>query len=162
MVAISQEKNSIFSVKLTGHTSYLAFQECLFWMVGWAGMKYLHLGLGEKGITHDRDEFLLALSITCVMPLFQVTHAGISILGWTEPKSKLSYRLANYIKPTLIIQPIINIDCMCDQKGSNNTSCDKNGICNCLPNVIGVKCTECADNHWDFPHCKGTIVPYYI
>lgn len=51
------------------------------------------------------------------------------------------------------------IKCDCDSRGSTNETgsiCDvKTGKCFCLPNVIGIKCDSCEDQHWDFGNRFG-------
>ena len=49
------------------------------------------------------------------------------------------------------------LECKCDIKGSNSTSCDSNGMCTCKPNFTGSKCTECVTGFFGFPECKGKI-----
>ncbi|XP_021960938.1 laminin subunit beta-1 isoform X2 [Folsomia candida] len=48
--------------------------------------------------------------------------------------------------------------CVCDILGTNATSwpCDRStGQCPCLPNVIGVSCDQCEDNHWKIASGEG-------
>ena len=51
------------------------------------------------------------------------------------------------------LKPIL--ECECDIKGSNSTSCDSNGMCTCKPKFTGSKCTECDSGFFGFPECKG-------
>ena len=47
-------------------------------------------------------------------------------------------------------------DCQCDTMGSNLTSCDSNGLCECKSNdIVGEKCSKCKDGLFDFPLCNG-------
>ncbi|XP_066997490.2 laminin subunit beta-1 [Anabrus simplex] len=49
-------------------------------------------------------------------------------------------------------------ECVCDLLGTDNSSgiCDRNtGQCPCLPNVIGQKCDQCAENHWKIASGTG-------
>nr|NP_476618.1 LanB1, isoform A [Drosophila melanogaster]NP_723319.1 LanB1, isoform B [Drosophila melanogaster]P11046.4 RecName: Full=Laminin subunit beta-1; AltName: Full=Laminin B1 chain; Flags: Precursor [Drosophila melanogaster]AAF52563.1 LanB1, isoform A [Drosophila melanogaster]AAN10647.1 LanB1, isoform B [Drosophila melanogaster] len=48
--------------------------------------------------------------------------------------------------------------CECDFLGTNNTiaHCDRfTGQCPCLPNVQGVRCDQCAENHWKIASGEG-------
>ena len=46
--------------------------------------------------------------------------------------------------------------CDCDPRGSNVSICDHvTGQCACLMNVVGRRCSECADGHFDFGSTAG-------
>ena len=46
--------------------------------------------------------------------------------------------------------------CNCTTEGSNSTVCDKmSGQCSCKTHVVGRTCSNCEDEFWDFPNCKG-------
>ena len=46
--------------------------------------------------------------------------------------------------------------CACDMEGSESLICNQvSGQCQCKPNVVGLKCDECAPGFYDFPNCKG-------
>lgn len=48
--------------------------------------------------------------------------------------------------------------CDCDVLGTNGTikHCNRyTGQCPCLPNVAGVRCDECAKNHWKIASGEG-------
>lgn len=50
------------------------------------------------------------------------------------------------------------VQCDCDFLGTNNTLqyCDRvTGQCPCLPNVVGLRCDECAVNHWKIASGEG-------
>lgn len=50
------------------------------------------------------------------------------------------------------------VECDCDFLGTNNTIqfCDRvSGQCPCLPNVVGLRCDECAVNHWKIASGDG-------
>ncbi|XP_073827458.1 laminin subunit beta-1 [Musca autumnalis] len=50
------------------------------------------------------------------------------------------------------------VQCDCDFLGTNSTVqfCDRvSGQCPCLPNVVGVRCDECAPNHWKIASGEG-------
>lgn len=53
---------------------------------------------------------------------------------------------------------ILILACECDVLGTNGTikHCDRStGQCPCLPNVAGVRCDECAKNHWKIASGEG-------
>ena len=40
--------------------------------------------------------------------------------------------------------------------GTGNCSCnDESGACDCIANVVGNACDQCAANHFAFPTCEG-------
>ena len=43
--------------------------------------------------------------------------------------------------------------CRCHPFGSLDTSCNENGECDCIANVVGSKCMECAAGYFPFPTC---------
>ena len=45
--------------------------------------------------------------------------------------------------------------CDCDTFGSNGTSCNENGQCNCLQNFDGNKCNVCKPGSYMYPRCLG-------
>ncbi|KAK5978279.1 Laminin subunit beta-1, partial [Trichostrongylus colubriformis] len=48
--------------------------------------------------------------------------------------------------------------CVCNNLGTNSTAgtCDRvTGQCPCYPNVIGMQCDQCAENHYDLSSGKG-------
>ncbi|RCN24223.1 laminin EGF-like protein [Ancylostoma caninum] len=48
--------------------------------------------------------------------------------------------------------------CVCNNLGSNLTAgtCDRvTGQCPCHPNVIGMQCDQCAENHYDLSSGQG-------
>ena len=45
--------------------------------------------------------------------------------------------------------------CDCYVQGSNDITCDDNGICSCKVNFINDKCDTCAAGYFDFPTCEG-------
>ena len=48
--------------------------------------------------------------------------------------------------------------CDCDSRGSNGSSCDSmTGECFCFPNIIGRRCTECADGHYGYGSTLGCL-----
>ncbi|XP_037816684.1 laminin subunit beta-1 [Lucilia sericata] len=50
------------------------------------------------------------------------------------------------------------VQCDCDFLGTNNTLqyCNRvTGQCPCLPNVVGLRCDECAVNHWKIASGEG-------
>ena len=55
-------------------------------------------------------------------------------------------------------------ECLCNEDGSTSISCDDiSGNCVCRPNVVGSKCDQCDDSHYDFPDCPGImIIQQYI
>ena len=46
-------------------------------------------------------------------------------------------------------------DCFCNEQGSNDITCDDNGICSCRVNFTNDKCDTCAAGYFDFPTCEG-------
>ena len=38
-------------------------------------------------------------------------------------------------------------------EGSNDITCDDNGVCNCKSNIINTKCDTCAAGSFGFPMC---------
>lgn len=42
-----------------------------------------------------------------------------------------------------------------DHQPGEPLSCDSNGTCTCLPNVIGKKCDMCPPGHWNVASGKG-------
>ena len=49
-------------------------------------------------------------------------------------------------------------ECTCDILGTDpeKFACDRvTGKCNCLPNVVGDTCSECAENHWKIASGEG-------
>ncbi|XP_065338114.1 laminin subunit beta-1 isoform X2 [Cloeon dipterum] len=49
-------------------------------------------------------------------------------------------------------------ECVCNILGTNKTigECDRtSGQCPCLPNVIGISCDQCAENHWKIASGEG-------
>ena len=50
-------------------------------------------------------------------------------------------------------------ECLCNEDGSTSISCDDiSGNCVCRPNVVGSKCDQCDDSHYDFPDCPGIMI----
>jgi laminin beta 1 len=52
------------------------------------------------------------------------------------------------------------IQCICNKLGTNRTvglnACDREtGQCPCLPNVLGIRCDQCAENHWKIASGTG-------
>ena len=46
--------------------------------------------------------------------------------------------------------------CDCDLSGSNTSTCDPiTGQCFCYPNVVGRRCSECADSHYGYGSSSG-------
>ena len=46
--------------------------------------------------------------------------------------------------------------CKCNENGSVGDECDEtSGQCTCKNNVIGEKCTQCANGYWGFSECQG-------
>ena len=45
--------------------------------------------------------------------------------------------------------------CECNDEGSKDKTCDKDGMCTCIANVDGVKCSACSDGFYSFPKCLG-------
>ena len=51
-----------------------------------------------------------------------------------------------------------NLECVCDEQGSANLSCNSNGTCTCIENAIGEKCDFCESGYFPLPACdKGEI-----
>ena len=48
---------------------------------------------------------------------------------------------------------LIISECNCNVEGSNGTTCDNNGICNCKANIMNDKCDECNVGFFPFPAC---------
>lgn len=49
-------------------------------------------------------------------------------------------------------------ECVCELLGTNRSVglCDKNtGQCPCLPNVVGLSCDRCKENHWKIASGEG-------
>ena len=49
-------------------------------------------------------------------------------------------------------------ECTCNMLGTDpeRFACDRDtGKCNCLPNVVGDYCDECAENHWHIASGEG-------
>ena len=48
------------------------------------------------------------------------------------------------------------VACACNRDGSNGTTCHQvTGQCECLPNVVGLKCDRCAADTYDFGSDSG-------
>ena len=45
--------------------------------------------------------------------------------------------------------------CDCNVEGSNNTSCDSEGKCDCNDNIYGDKCDKCKAGSFPFPICNN-------
>ena len=45
--------------------------------------------------------------------------------------------------------------CECNPLGSVSLDCDDHGLCQCKDNVVGDKCDQCAEEHFNFPNCTG-------
>ena len=46
--------------------------------------------------------------------------------------------------------------CSCSSEGSISAICDReSGKCNCLSNIVGMNCSECAENYWDLSSGDG-------
>jgi hypothetical protein len=60
-------------------------------------------------------------------------------------------------KLKLLINFFIGLECDCDVLGSNGTvPCDRTtGQCSCLKNVVGLRCDQCANNHWKIASGEG-------
>ncbi|KAK3796923.1 hypothetical protein RRG08_032228 [Elysia crispata] len=55
------------------------------------------------------------------------------------------------------------LDCNCNPDGSESFSCTGDGgNCVCKENVIGRKCSACAQGYYGFPNCKRCDCPYGI
>ncbi|RUS82429.1 hypothetical protein EGW08_009817 [Elysia chlorotica] len=55
------------------------------------------------------------------------------------------------------------IRCNCNPDGSKGFDCSSNGgQCDCKDNIIGRKCSACAQGYYDFPSCKRCDCPYGI
>lgn len=51
---------------------------------------------------------------------------------------------------------IIISACSCSSEGSRSDICDReSGMCDCLSNVVGMNCSECAENYWDLSSGDG-------
>ena len=49
-------------------------------------------------------------------------------------------------------------ECKCNYGGTNgDASCDETGLCNCKPNVVGQKCTQCKSGYYRFPECTCNL-----
>ena len=56
----------------------------------------------------------------------------------------------------IIIIWFITSACSCNIEGSSNDICDtESGMCDCLNNVVGLNCSECAENYWGFSSGGG-------
>ena len=51
-------------------------------------------------------------------------------------------------------EPILQ-SCDCNPLGSVSLNCDDHGLCDCKENVVGDKCDQCAEEHFNFPNCTG-------
>ena len=49
------------------------------------------------------------------------------------------------------------LECNCNLEGSEDNTCDENGICKCKCNVKGDKCDECNSEYYSFPDCHGIL-----
>ena len=47
--------------------------------------------------------------------------------------------------------------CSCHEEGSESTTCNSNGQCDCKPNINGTLCDQCVDLMYGFPNCQGII-----
>ena len=52
----------------------------------------------------------------------------------------------------VLFLPLLSVvACACNHDGSNGTTCHQvTGECECLPNVVGLKCDRCAADTYDF------------
>ncbi|KAJ8257343.1 hypothetical protein GJAV_G00184600 [Gymnothorax javanicus] len=47
------------------------------------------------------------------------------------------------------------LPCGCHEAGAESSTCEPfGGQCQCLPNVIGRDCSQCAVGYWGFPNCR--------
>lgn len=59
---------------------------------------------------------------------------------------------------------VLSLACNCNEAGTiDNGVCDSNGICNCKPNVVSSKCSNCADGYWNLSlsnsdGCQGNYI----
>ena len=52
------------------------------------------------------------------------------------------------------------LECGCNVLGSASPYCNGYGICTCISNVTGIKCSECKSGHFNFPTCSGKFLIY--
>ena len=45
--------------------------------------------------------------------------------------------------------------CECNDEGSKDKTCDKDGRCTCIDHVDGDKCSTCSEGYYSFPQCQG-------
>ena len=50
--------------------------------------------------------------------------------------------------------------CECNDEGSKDQTCDKEGKCTCNDHVDGDKCSTCNEGYYKFPECLGKINCY--
>ena len=50
--------------------------------------------------------------------------------------------------------------CECNDEGSKDKTCDKEGKCTCNDHVDGDKCSTCNEGYYKFPECLGKINCY--
>ena len=49
----------------------------------------------------------------------------------------------------------LNLDCDCNELGSEFETCDGNGVCTCkTSDFVGDKCSECRPGLHNFPLCS--------
>ena len=48
---------------------------------------------------------------------------------------------------TRTLSVVFFVACDCHPKGAVSASCSDSGVCDCRPNVIGVKCDSCLDQY---------------
>ena len=56
----------------------------------------------------------------------------------------------------------ITLECGCHVLGSASPYCNGYGICTCISNVTGIKCSECKSGHLNFPTCSGKFLIYTL
>ena len=59
----------------------------------------------------------------------------------------------------------VTLECGCNVLGSASPYCNGYGICTCISNVTGIKCSECKSGYFDFPACSGKFlieINYYF
>ena len=76
---------------------------------------------------------------------------------WTKTNTFIFFKLYRSHESIIINYFHIVLECGCNALGSASPYCNGYGICTCISNVTGIKCSECNSGYYNFPTCLGKL-----
>ena len=93
----------------------------------------------------------LAMNAQLALKGTNVTNVPQNFMDTQIAKVGIFRHFISYLKTILYLFEA----CECNDEGSKDKTCDKDGMCTCSANVDGDKCSGCSDGYYSFPECLG-------